>query len=705
MSNPHPLDHSSITSQHQARLAYVYVRQSSPGQVVRHAESTDLQYRLVERAVALGWPRERVQIIDDDLGQSATCATERHGFQALIAEISLARVGVVLSLDASRLARNNRDWHQLVELCGLFGTLIADGERVYDPSNYHDRLLLGLSGIMSEAELHQLKLRLHAGARHKAERGELRLPLPVGLVRLPDGTVSLDPDAEVQARLRLVFQKFRELGSARAVMRYLLRAGLPLPVRPRQGPEPHPVQWEAARTSRILSLLKNPAYAGAYVYGRSVVDPSRRRPGQPHSGTTRRPLEQWPICLHDVYPAYITWDEFLRNQAQLRANQSAYYQAQPGVPRQGAALLQGIVRCGHCGGWMYLSYAGTQGQYPVYRCASAKGEFGGATCQEVRAEAVDEQIEAVLLAALAPDQLEVALAALDELAREDQALHQQWQLRLERARYEAKRAERQYQAVDPENRLVARTLEHQWEEKLRMVEQVEQEYGAWQRRQPMVVTDADREAIVALGTDLPALWQAPTTTPADRKRLLRLVIREVLLDKHRGRGQVWIQINWQTGACTEHWVQRRVLGYAQYAEVDRLEQRVRALHAAGRVDTEIAGTLNAEGFQTAHGRPFNGRAVWYLRQHWGLPPVAMTLSVTLTGTEQLYTAEEVAKVIGVYPTTIYKWLRTRRLQGVQLRTGLPWQVVLRPEEIEPLRAYVARVRRVKHVKHVNKEAS
>jgi hypothetical protein len=232
-------------------------------------------------------------------------------------------------------------------------------------------------------------------------------------------------------------------------------------------------------------------------------------------------------------------------------------------------------------------------------------------------------------------------------------LHQQWQLRLERARYEAKRAERQYQAVDPENRLVARTLEHQWEEKLRAVEQVEQEYAAWQRRQQVVVTPADREAILALGTDLPTLWHAATTTAADRKRLLRLVIREVLLDKHRGRGQVWIQINWQTGACTEHWVQRRVLGYAQYAEVERLEQRVRALHTAGRVDTEIAATLNAEGFQTAHGRPFNGRAVWYLRQQWGLAPVATLPSVPRDEAEHIVTAEEAARLIGVYPTTIY----------------------------------------------------
>ncbi len=360
-----------ITAQHQARLAYVYVRQSSMGQVVHHGESTELQYELVERAVALGWPRERVRVIDEDLGQSAAWADQRSGFQHLIAELSLARVGMVLSREASRLARNNSDWHRLVELCGLFGTLIADGERLYDPSAYHDRLLLGLSGMLSEAELHQLKLRLHAGARHKAERGELRLGLPVGLVRHPDGTVGLDPDQEVQARIRLVFQKFTDLGSARAVMHYLRRSRLPLPVRPRRGPEPHPVSWEPARTSRVLSLLKNPAYAGTYVYGRTVLDATRRRPGQRYSGVVHRPPEQWPVCLPEVYPAYIRWDEFVRNQAQLRANQSRYSGAQPGIPRQGRALLQGIARCGRCGGWMALGYSGRR-QYPVYRCADPR---------------------------------------------------------------------------------------------------------------------------------------------------------------------------------------------------------------------------------------------------------------------------------------------------------------------------------------------
>ena len=292
-------EHSSkISTTHRAKRAYVYIRQSSPGQVLHHSESTRLQYRLVERAIALGWPRERITIIDEDLGKSGTTSTQRLGFQQLIAEIGLAHVGLVLSLDASRLARNNSDWHQLIELCSLFGTLIADSEQIYDPRQYHDRLLLGLSGMMSEAELHQLKLRLQAGQQQKAARGELRLPLPAGLERQRDGQVMLNPDQEIQARLRLVFDKFDELGSARAVARYLHRQQLPLPTRRLQGGAPHEVVWQPATSSRVCAILHNPAYAGAYVYGQTTLDPARRRAGYPKSGLVQRPLEHWLVCSY-----------------------------------------------------------------------------------------------------------------------------------------------------------------------------------------------------------------------------------------------------------------------------------------------------------------------------------------------------------------------------------------------------------------------
>lgn len=680
------------TSTQRARLAYVYVRQSSLGQVVRHGESTELQYRLVERAIALGWARDRVHVIDDDLGQSGASAEGRRGFQHLIAELSLGRVGIVLSWDASRLARNNRDWYQLLELCGLFGTLLADGERLYDPGAYHDRLLLGLSGMLSEAELHQLRRRLQSGAQHKAARGALAIPVPVGYVRLPDGAVALDPDAEVQARIRLVFTTFAELGSAKAVVRYLQQAGLPLPARPRRGPAPYPLQWDTPRASRVLAILKNPTYAGAYVYGRTMQDPTRRRPGRPQSGTVRRPPADWPVCLRDAHPAYLSWDDFMANRERLRDNQSRPSEGRRGIPRRGQALLQGIARCGRCGGPMVLHYSGPHGDCPVYKCRHQQAEYGGVACQEVRALAVDAAVEAAVLEALAPDQLALALAALGELEAELQALGRQWQLRLERARYEAQRAERQYQAVEPEHRLVARTLEQQWETALRAVEQLEQEYETWRGRQALTVTDADRQAMLALGTDLPALWHAVTTTAADRKRLLRLVVREVILDQHRAPGQVWLQINWQTGAYTEHGVQRRVRSYRDHAHRDGLEQRLRELTAAGLEDEEVATCLMAEGYRPARGTNFNGPLLWRLRHVWGIakPPLGATGTPPADATR--YSVADAAAAVGVFVGTIYHWLHTGRLRGEQHHKHRGWVIYLSDAEIARLRAYADRVR-------------
>lgn len=686
---------SKVTTEHRAKLAYVYIRQSSLAQVTRHSESTDLQYHLVKRAASLGWPPERVQIIDEDLGKSGASAQDRPGFQRLIAEIGLARVGLVVSLDASRLARNNRDWYQLLELCSVFGTLIADSEQLYNPGLYQDRMLLGLSGMMSEAELHQLKLRLHAGALNKAQRGELRLPLPIGLYRLPSSEVILNPDEEIQERIGLVFDKFRELPSARAVLRYLRRVGLPLPSRPLRGPAPHPVHWQAASNSRVLSILKNPAYAGAYVYGRHTTDPARRKPGHPKSGIIRRPMDQWPVLLHDRYPAYITWEEFLANQARLASNQNRYDQDKHGVPRKGQALLQGIVRCGLCGARMGIRYSGRQGEYPVYTCTYATRRYGEARCQEVRALGLDAEVERLVLEALAPDRIALALSALAELEKEYEVLGKQWQLRLERARYEAERARRQYDAVEPEDRLVARTLERRWEAKLRAVEQVEQEYQRWQGQHRLALTDADREAILALGEDLPGLWAAESTTAADRKQIVRLTIEEVIVDQHRERGKVWFRVNWQTGATREHTYRRRVRSYAEHAELEALEQRLRQLHGHVKMDHEIAAALNAEGFRTTRGGDFSGQVVWLLRQRWKLPAVEPKRASRLGWEDGAYTVEGAAQALGVFPGTIYKWLRMGKLEGHQRAKGMSWEIYLEEEDLAAWRSYVERVRRSK----------
>jgi DNA invertase Pin-like site-specific DNA recombinase len=681
-----------ITTAHRAKLAYVYIRQSTAGQVRQHQESTQLQYRLVSRATSLGWPRDRVEVIDEDLGKSGASSDVRYGFQRLIAEIGLGKAGLVLSLDASRLARNNRDWHQLLELCSLFGVLIADGERLYDPRAYHDRLLLGLSGIMSEAELHQIQVRLHQGERQKAARGELRVPLPAGLVYRLGGGITLNPDEEVQARLRLVFGKFRELQSAKAVMRALLRAGLPLPVRPLRGPAPHEVVWREASSSRVLQILKNPAYAGAYVYGRRRQDPCRRRPSAAHASTVAVPIESWSICLRDAFAGYIGWEEFMANQKRLSDNLSRYEADRRGVARKGSALLQGLAVCGSCGRRMGLRYSGPRANYPVYVCTADHVQSALPRCQEVRALPVDAEVERLMLEALEPDRIEMAIAALAQLEDEVRQIERQWSMKKERARYEAERARRQYDAVDPDNRLVARSLERQWEEKLRDVEATEQAYQSWRAEQILSLNDADRKALLAMGRDLPKIWRAATTNAADRKQILRFLVRDVVLDQKRERGQVLIKIAWATGASSEHRLRRNINAYDQYAKLADLERRIRELNAEHKIDAEIAAILNQEGFISARGARFSGDLVHMLRCRWAIPTVKINgkdpnPAQWADGSYSVYGA---AVILGMTPQTVFKWIRKGLLKGRQLRKGMPWQIDVKDEEIEPLKARVQR---------------
>lgn len=691
-----------LTAAHRAKRAYIYVRQSSVNQVRHHQESTELQYRLVDRAVGLGWPRERVHVIDDDLGKSGAANTERHGFQKLIAEIGLGKAGLVVSLDASRLARNNRDWHQLLELCSLFGVILADGERLYDPGAYHDRLLLGLSGIMSEAELHQIRLRLHQGERQKAARGELHVPLPAGLAYDRSGAVILNPDEEVQARLRLVFAKFGEIQSARGVMRYLQAHNLPLPVRPLLGPTPHEVIWRPADSGRVRHILQNPAYAGAYVYGRRRQDPVRRRGGA-RSATTKVAVGTWDICLLDTYPRYILWEEFMANQRRLADNVNRYTAGHAGVPRQGSALLQGIVVCGRCGRRMSLRYSGPKGDYPVYCCRADRDQSAAPLCQEVRALPVDAFVEMTLLDALAPDQIAIAMAAVGEMQEEARQLDKQWALRRERTRYEAERARRQYDAVEPENRLVARSLERAWEEKLRAAEAVEQEYERWRSEEQisLVLSDADRAILHNLGESLPDVWHAAATSAADRKRLLRFVIREVVLDQKRAPGMVWLKILWQTGATSEYNLQRRVHAYRDYIDLDRLRSRIAELNGAGKMDKEIATILNQEGFIAARGCRFHGENVWLLRTRWGIPTVKINgMSANpFRWPDGTYSIQGAAIALGCTSQTVFDYLARGLLAGRQLTKGQPWQIDLADEQIEQLRA------RVQHNRRSRKQAS
>ncbi len=456
---PRPLESAKITDTHRSKLAVVYVRQSTPQQVVENRESLDRQYALADHARALGWPAERVLVIDEDLGQSGRTADARLGFQRLLAEVSMDHVGLVLSLEMSRLSRSCRDWHHLLEVCGLFGALLADQDGLYDPSDPNDRLVLGLKGQLSEMELHIIRSRLERGKLNKARRGELLTNAPIGYVKTPAGGLALDPDEQVQRVVRLVFDKFDELGTAHAVTRYLRENHIRLGIRAHDGPNRGNLEWRPALASTVYRMLAHPAYAGTYAYGRPPIEPRRRRRnGQP--GIRRAQMAEWAVTLPDRLPAYITWERFLRNTEQLRQNRTTA--TTKGHARQGIALLAGLVYCGHCGHRKGLLYGATS--RPRYDCVTRRQPGEPRTCPGISAAALDAAVSEQVLRALTPAGIELSVAAAGDIERERARLDAHWKAELERAGYEVRLAERSYRAADPDNRLVVRTLERRWEE-------------------------------------------------------------------------------------------------------------------------------------------------------------------------------------------------------------------------------------------------
>src|SRR5689334_5317979 len=503
---------------HLDRKAIVYVRQSSPQQVAEHKESAARQYALADLAVALGWPRDRVEVVDSDQGRSGQTAVGRAGFQYLLAELGLDHVGIVLGLEASRLARSDPDWAPLVRLCGVFHALLCDYDGLYDPTDFNDRLLLGLKGIMSEAELHLLRGRMNEGRLNKARRGELFDHAPVGYVRVPDG-LALDPDEQAQAVVRLLFDQFDRQGSLHGLLRYLVRHGIRLPVRPHSGPNRGQLEWHRPNRETLQNLLHHPVYAGYYRHGHRAIDPRRQVPGRPGTGRTIHKPDECPVLLEGRCPAYITPERFWANQARLAANRARSDAA--GAVRYGPSLLGGLLTCGRCGQRMMVGYGG-RGSRLRYSCGRAAVEYAEPLCQGLAGGVLDDLVAVQVLAALEPAALELSLAAADDLQRQRQQLHQHWQQQRERAGYQAERARRQYDAAEPENRLVARELERRWEEALKEQRRLEEEYARFGRNQPAGLSACEREQIRSLARDLPALWYAATTTAADRQRIVRL---------------------------------------------------------------------------------------------------------------------------------------------------------------------------------------
>jgi DNA invertase Pin-like site-specific DNA recombinase/DNA-binding transcriptional MerR regulator len=638
------------------------VRQSTPRQVIENRESTELQYRLVDRAKELGWRSDRVLVIDDDLGQSGRTTEHRVGFQWLMAEVGLNHVGLVLGVEMSRLSRSCKDWHQLLELCTVFRTLLADHDRQYDPCDYSDRLLLGLSGIMSEAELHILRNRMDRGRRNKAGRGELFSHMPIGYVRLPSGEVVLDPDEQARSVVRLIFEKFEELSSGRQLIKYLLDHEIRLPVRCHYGPNRAQLQWHSPSGPTVYGMLRHPAYAGAYCFGRQIVDPRRRKPRRSYSGRVRVPMDQWQVLIHDQLPAYIRWEQFLANQERLKRNRAGFDTL--GAPREGSALLGGLVRCGKCGWRMYVAYPNKDsGRYVCMHDAALAGRCEG---QNFAARVLDDLVSRQVLLAIEPAALELSLRVQDDLCREHERLAEHWRQKLERARYETERLRRQYDVVEPENRLVARELERSWEKALAEEQKAKEGHARFQAEWSGGLSTQDRERIRALSSHIPAIWDSPSTTNQERQAIVRQLIEHVAATVQGNSEIVDATIHWAGRFVGQHQIIRPVGRYEQLRDYDRLVARLSELRATGYTNREIADLLNDEGFHTPKcDQRFDAPLVQRLTSRCGLPSRRKADTNAENPLEEHeWWVPDLAREVGVPYSTIRNWcyrgwIRTR----------------------------------------------
>jgi DNA invertase Pin-like site-specific DNA recombinase len=679
-----------IQGWHRDRLAVVYVRQSSRQQVVDHGESTRLQYGLTERAAALGWAASRVMVIDEDLGRSAANAAERPGFARLVAEITMGHVGLVLGLEMSRLARAGRDWHQLIELCTLAGALLADADGVYDPNWYNDRLLLGLKGTMTELELHLIRQRMASGRLAKAGRGELAVPLPAGYARRSSGEVALDPDEQVQAVVHLVFSLFEQLGTVHAVLRFLVEHQVQIGMRERSGPGKGEVAWRAPHQQGLVNMLRNPAYAGTCAYGRSRTDRSRRLPGHEHSGRVRRlDAGQWLVRIDGALPAYISVEQYERNLARLAANRARA--ESPGAPREGPALLGGLVVCGICGHRLQVSYeTSRQGLTGRYCCQRRHHTYGEPRCQQMAARFLDDHVVGQVLSALAPAALELPVTAAGQAEARRAEAGRIWRQRLERAGFACDRARRQYQLAEPENRLVARQLEREWEAALAEQARLGEEHERYQQRCPARLTPAELAAIRALAGDIPALWAAPTTTVADRKRLLRAVIESVQVTADGVTERVQATVTWAGGQQTHADLTRPVARIDQLSYYPALTQRIRELAGEGLGSAAIASQLAIEGFRTPHlHERFHDGEIQHLIRRLGLRPGLDHDHRTGHGSLEpgQWWLATLAREISMPAATLFGWLRRGWITGRQdTRPPCRWIITADHAEVERLRA-------------------
>ena len=650
MPNP---GQAKVTAAHLKRDAFLYVRQSTLHQVLQNTESTQRQYALQQRALALGWPLERIQVIDCDLGHSGASALDREGFQQLVAEVSLGHAGIVLGLEVSRLARNSADWQRLLELCALTDALILDEDGLYDCNDFNDRLLLGLKGTLSEAELHFLRARMRGGLLNKARRGELVSPLPVGLIYDESRHVRLDTDQQVKKAVRLLFEPFRRTGAAHATVMHFRREGLRFPRRLHTGAQKGELIWGELRLSHVLQILHNPRYAGAFFFGsmrtRTWPDGKKR--------TQRLPVEEWLVLIPNLHVGYIAWEEYQENQRHLQENAQAHgADRRKSPPREGPALLQGLVICGVCGLRMTVRYhVGRAGcLYPEYICQRAYINQVAPLCQHVSGQAIDAAVSRLLLESMTPISLEVALAVQQEIeARKDEADALRAQ-QVTRAQYEADLAAQRYRRVDPNNRLVASTLETEWNAALRTLQETQQANEQLRKKELLLIDDQMRAQVMALSTDFPKVWNDPHTTDRDRKRLVHLLVEDVTLIKTH---EITLQVRLRGGAThtlTVPMAQRIWQTRLTPPEVVQLIDALLNEHT----DAQVAAILNERGLHSGTGESFRGRTIGDLRRSYGLKCRYERLREA-----GMLTVDEMAKVLGIGKGTVKEWHKAGMLRG------------------------------------------
>ena len=679
---------SKITEQHRSRPAYIYIRQSTPGQVLHHQESTERQYALRGMARELGWSESAIRTLDRDLGMTGTEMTRREDFKALVADVSMGQVGAVFALEVSRLARSNLDWHRLLELCALTATLVIDEDGCYDPSDFNDGLLLGLKGTMAQAELHFLHVRLQGGKLNKAKKGELRFPLPVGYCYDEQGRIVPDADAEVRGAVEMVFRLFRETGSAYAVVHRFTERGLRFPKRAYGGAWEGKIIWGRLSHSRVLGVLKNPSYAGIYVFGRYQYRREINLDGEVRKRMQAVPMPDWRVSLQQHHEGYITVEEFMKNRERLQKNRTNGEETVlSGSAREGLALLQGLLLCGHCGHALTVRYRSNGGICPTYQCNLLRREgLATKSCMVFRSDLLDGVIAEEVLKALKPADLELALATLQELESRDQSILRQWQMRLERAEYEAALAERRYQEVDPANRLVAGTLERRWNDTLVHLEDLKKEAAEFRRQEAHVATPEQKAKVMALAKDLPRLWHAPTTQSKDRKRMLRLLIKDITVEKPADQKRLLAHIRWQGGACSDVSIQLplNIADRVRYpsAVVDKVRGLARHLP-----DTEIADELNRQGQVSAKGLAYTSKIIQWIRCRYRIP------AAELKRPEEL-TVRQVAEKFGTSDQVVYYWIDHGVIRSRRLHSGMPHWITLSDTDEQKLRDWVRHSRRI-----------